>query len=111
MLPLLPGSIIIGEYVDNWEDIKDGSCYIVVSDQDGVVYKRVYNRIKNEGKLFLHSDNTLYAPYSVPIGEVLEIWRAKAYISMEFPDGEMSLQKLAGIVMDLQQEVIKIKGS
>ncbi len=109
MLPLLPGTVIIGEYVDNWENIKDGNCYIIVSEQDGIVYKRINSRIQNEGKLYLHSDNTLYPPYSGPVGDVLEIWRAKAYISMEFPDGEMSLQKLAGIVMDLQQEVIKIK--
>ena len=111
MLPLLPGTVIIGEYVDNWENLKDGMCYIMVSEQDGIVYKRIYSRIQTEGKLYLHSDNTLYSPYSVPVGDVLEIWRAKAYISMEFPDGEMSLQKLAGIVMDLQQEVIKIKGN
>jgi len=111
MLPITPGTIIIGEYVDNWETLKDGSCYIVVSEQDGIVYKRVFNHIQSKGQLALHSDNTLYAPYSIGINDVIEIWRAKAYVSMNFPDGEMNLQKLAGIVMDLQQEVIKIKGN
>ena len=45
--------------------------------------------------------------------DFLEIWEAKAFISMEFPDpeeeNEMTLKRLADIVLDLQQEVIKLK--
>ena len=110
MLPLTSGSIIIGEYVENWENIKDGLCYIVVGENEGIVYKRVQNRIEEDGLLYLHSDNPSYPPYPVKIEDVMEVWRAKAYISMDFPDSEMNLQKLAGIVMDLQKEVIKLKG-
>ena len=110
MLPLTPGSIIIGEYVENWENVKDGLCYIVVSENEGIVYKRVQNRIEENALLYLHSDNPSYPPYPVKVEEVMEIWRAKAFISMDFPDSEMNLQKLAGIVLDLQKEVIKLKG-
>jgi transcriptional regulator with XRE-family HTH domain len=31
MLPLPSGSIIIGEYVENWHDIKSGQTYVVIS--------------------------------------------------------------------------------
>ncbi len=111
MLPLTSGTVIIGEYVENWEGIKDNQCYIVVSEQDGIVYKRVYNRIAEDGMLHLHSDNPTYPAYAIKIEDVNEVWRAVAYISTDFPDGELSLQKVAGIVMDLQQEVIKLKGA
>ncbi|MEM1000530.1 MAG: LexA family transcriptional regulator [Bacteroidota bacterium] len=110
MLPLQPGTIIIGEYVENWDNLKDGHCYILVTGTEGIVYKRIYNRIDEENSLQLHSDNPAYLPYSVTISDVMEIWKAKAFISLDFPDPEMSLQKLAGIVMDLQQEVIRMKG-
>ena len=62
MLPLQPGSVVVGEYVDNWRNIKDGITYIVLSKHDGIVYKRVFNQIEENGTLVLRSDNTAY-PY------------------------------------------------
>jgi transcriptional regulator with XRE-family HTH domain len=110
MLPLPSGSIVVGEYVENWEGIKDGHCYIVVTLNEGVVYKRVYNRIDESKSLRLVSDNTAYSPYEVNIQDVVEVWKAKSFISSNFPEPELSMQKLASIVMDLQKEVIKLKG-
>lgn len=110
MLPLVPGTIVVGEYVENWEVLKDGHCYVLVTASEGVVYKRVYNRL-DEGKvLSLHSDNPAYPPYTVNIADVVEVWKARCFISTAFPDPEMSIQKLASIVMDLQNEVIRLKG-
>jgi transcriptional regulator with XRE-family HTH domain len=110
MLPLQPGTVVIGEYAEDWPKLRDGILAIVVSRNDGIVFKRIYNRIENEGRLSLHSDNPAYLPYDIPAEDVIEVWKAKAYISLRFPDSEMSLEKLAGIVLDLQKEVIKIKG-
>jgi len=111
MLPLKSGTIIIGEYVANWQDVKNGQTYIVASESEGVVYKRVYSRPNTEGgiTLTLRSDNPAYSPYDVDIEDVREIWKAKMFLSNDFPDPELSLEKLSSIVMDLQQEVIKLK--
>ena len=59
MLPLHSGSVVIGEYLQDWREIKDGQTYIVVSETEGVVYKRVYNQILPDGDhiLTLKSDN------------------------------------------------------
>lgn len=110
MYPIQPGTVLIGEYTDNWESIKSGETYIVVTGSEGIVYKRVFNRVSENGQLILHSDNPAYTPYEVDIKDVLEIWKARAYISSDFPENEMSLGRLAQIVMDLQQEVIRLKG-
>lgn len=110
MLPLTPGTIVVGEYVENWESLKDGHCYILVTGSEGIVYKRVYNRLDEEKRLRLVSDNPSYSPYEVAISDVMEVWKAKVFISSAFPDPEMSIQKLASIVMDLQKEVIRMKG-
>ncbi|ELR73254.1 hypothetical protein C900_04765 [Fulvivirga imtechensis AK7] len=113
MLPILPGTIIIGEYVDDIRQIKNGKTYVLVTKTEGIVYKRVFNYIADNGKLFLVSDNRQYAPFQVSIDDVLEVWASKAYISVQFPDAkdsnEVSTEQLASIVLDLQKEIIKLK--
>jgi transcriptional regulator with XRE-family HTH domain len=116
MLPIVPGTIIIGEFVEKAEEIKNGKTYILVTQKEGVVFKRVFNYMREKGKLFLVSDNKQYSPYEIEAEEVLEIWAAKAYISVEFPDPpadspDISVDQLASIVMDLKNEVNRLKGS
>jgi hypothetical protein len=60
MLPIQSGSIILGEYMDNWNEVKVGETYIVVSKNEGVVYKRAGNRFKENKELKLISDNKVY---------------------------------------------------
>lgn len=113
MLPLQSGTIIIGQYIESLADIKNGKTYVLVTSREGVVYKRVFNYIEEKGCLFLVSDNAAYSPYEVAPEDVLEIWESKAYVSMQFPDdrdtNHMTFDKLTGIVLNLQSEVIKIK--
>lgn len=105
MLPLASGTTIVGRYVDDWSTIKDGTPCIVVSAREGIVFKRVYNKLKQDALFSLHSDNPVYAPYNVSVEEVIEIWEAKSYISSTFPIGGVSLEHLAGLVLDLTQQV------
>lgn len=109
MLPISSGAVIIGRFLETWTDIKDGTPCIIVSQKEGVVFKRIFNKIKNEAVLYLHSDNPSYSPYEIQVEDILEIWEAKAYISNTFPIADFSLNKLTSIVLDLQQEVIKLK--
>lgn len=113
MLPILPGTIIVGEYVENLSDIKNGKTYILVTNREGVVYKRVFNYLSENRKLFLVSDNRQYTPFQIDGEDVLEAWSAKAYISVQFPDVEsqsdMSIENLAGVVLDLQKEILDLK--
>ncbi|WP_224997502.1 LexA family transcriptional regulator [Cesiribacter sp. SM1] len=129
MLPLPSGTIIIGQYVESARDIREGKTYIFVTAKEGVVYKRAYKNGK-DNSLLMVSDNTAYAPFEVELADILEIWEAKAFISMQFPEPataaiqstapgtgnlksstkpDMSLEKLAGLVLELQNEVIKLK--
>src|SRR6201985_3584174 len=85
MLPLTSGTTIIGEYVENWADVKAAETYVIVSKSDGVVYKRIGGKFKSDKKLKLISDNPVYEPYEINGEDILEIWKAKAYISTHFP--------------------------
>ena len=113
MLPILPGTIVIGELVEDINSVKNGKPYVLVTQREGIVFKRVFNYLQESGKLFLVSDNRQYSPYQIDGAEVIEIWSAKAYISVEFPDaqakGDLSVDQLAGMVMNLKQEIQNLK--
>lgn len=127
MLPLPSETVLIGQYVERFDDIKNGATYVLLTKKEGVVYKRIFNQIANNNRLLLVSDNKLYPPYQVEAEDVLEIWEARSYISQSFPDPmpgssnavsgpatnghEITLEKLASIVLDLQNEMLNLKSS
>lgn len=107
MLPIQPGSVIIGEYMDNWNDVKTGETYVIISKNEGVVYKRAGNRFKENKNLKLVSDNKMYDPYLVPADDILEIWKAKAYISSSLPDPtpEPTIETLTNMMSQMQKSI------
>ncbi|MFD2720571.1 helix-turn-helix domain-containing protein [Hymenobacter monticola] len=109
MLPIASGTVIVGRYVEDWTSIKDGTPCIVVSTREGIVFKRVYNKLRSGAMFVLHSDNPHFSPYDVKVDDVLEIWEAKSYISSTFPIAELSLERVASLVLDLQQQVALLK--
>src|SRR5690606_27924838 len=86
MLSLPSGSVVNGEYVENWQDSKPGQTYDIVSKADGVVYKRIAYKFKEEKGIKLVSDNKTYESYWVNTDDIIEIWKAKAFISTELPE-------------------------
>ncbi|MCK5730418.1 MAG: S24 family peptidase, partial [Draconibacterium sp.] len=83
MLPIKEGSWVTCSYVENWEHIKNGKAYIVVTKDEGVVFKIVYNRL-NENNFLLVSSNKSYSPYEIPVSQISEIWQFETYNSFEF---------------------------
>ncbi|SFB46188.1 XRE family transcriptional regulator [Algoriphagus aquimarinus] len=115
MLPLTSGTIVIGAYVDQLKDIKSGKTYVLVTDSEGVVYKRVFNYLSDNGKLFLVSDNEQYKPYEVKGEEVVEVWEAKAFISTDFPNpGDkkkpLTMEDLGEMISDIRADLRTLKG-
>lgn len=108
MLPIVPGSIIVGKFVEDWDNVKKTKTYIVVTHNEGIVYKRLV-QLENKHSFSLISDNPLYPAYEVEEEEISEIWEAKAFISTEFPGGDNSLRSLNEIVSDLKEEVQRLK--
>lgn len=109
MLPIASGSVIVGRYVEDWATVKDGTPCVVVSSKDGIVFKRVFNKLRANTMFVLHSDNPQFSPYDINVDDVLEIWEAKSYISSTFPIAELSLERVASLVLDLQQQVALLK--
>lgn len=110
MLPLPSGSIIIGEYLENWGDLKSGDTYVVVSKSDGVVYKRVTGKFKEQKKLKLISDNPVYEPYEISGEDILELWKARGYISTQLPEPapEPTMESLTAMMAQMQRSISKL---
>jgi len=112
MLPLQSGTYIISEYLTDWNDVKDNRCYVLLTKDDGIVYKRVENNIKKDGFLLLISDNSEFTPYSIHVDEVLEIWKGLGTISFELPNSSVdftNLQKVMEAINNIQRDVSDLK--
>jgi phage repressor protein C with HTH and peptisase S24 domain len=109
MLPTASGSVIVGEKVDDLEEVKSNQTYIVVSRNEGIVYKRVMKNNKAKTKLTLVSDNTAYQPYNVNADDVLEVWKAQMIISKANTQQRWDVNQLASLVSNLQDQVSSLK--
>jgi transcriptional regulator with XRE-family HTH domain len=109
MLPTPSGSVIVGEKVDNIEEVKNNVACIVVSRNEGVVYKRVQKSTRQKNKLTLISDNPSFHPYTVNADEILEMWQAQMVISRANNQQRWDMSKLTNIVSDLQDQVSSLK--
>ena len=106
MLPMKDGSFVIGRFIEDRQDIKTGRTYVLVTLNDGMVYKRVINNIDLNDSLLLMSDNKIYNGYSVPMSEVLEIWEFTCSINtQEYSEEELKISSILSMFNDLGVEL------
>ncbi len=109
MLPTPSGSIIVGEKIEGPTDIKNSQAYIVVSRNEGIVYKRIEKNGRSKNKLTLVSDNPQYQPYQVNAEDVMELWQAQMVISKISQQQRWDVNSLASMVNNLQSQVSTLK--
>ncbi len=109
MPPVMEGSFVVAEFVQNWMSIRNGTPCIVVTKDDGIVFKVVHNLLNSEQSFQLCSTNPFYKPYLVHANNVLEIWKFVNYISPELPDIRLDDNGLSKSIQSLQKEVHEIK--
>jgi transcriptional regulator with XRE-family HTH domain len=109
MLPTPSGSIIVGEKIEDKEDVKNDQAYIVVSRNEGIVYKRIVKSNRAKNKFTLVSDNPQYQPYQVNAEDVVELWAAQMVISKVSQQQRWDMNSLASMVNNLQSQVSTLK--
>jgi len=109
MPPVSEGSFVVGEYVENWKNLKSGFPYIVITLNDGIVFKIVHNRLEDLKGFQLCSTNPFYKPYEVHANEVVEIWKFVNYICHDMPTVPFEESELTKAILDLQADVKHIK--
>jgi transcriptional regulator with XRE-family HTH domain len=106
MLPIPDKSWVIGEYVENFYDIKDNHPYVLLTKDEGIVFKIAFNNLRKKKSILLKSLNAFYEPYEVSITEVKEVWKFCNYISSEIPDMK---NELISKIEKIEQEMKEIK--
>jgi transcriptional regulator with XRE-family HTH domain len=109
MLPTPSGSIIVAEKVENVEDVKNDQAYIVVSRNEGIVYKRLVRNNRAKNKITMVSDNPQYQPYQVNAEDVVELWQAQMIINKVSQQQRWDVNSLANMVNNLQSQVSTLK--
>jgi hypothetical protein len=105
----LQNSIAVGNGISDWSEVKDGKFYILLTTQQGVIYRRVYNQVKIKGALLLSSDNPTIPSFEISIKDVVEIWEVNSFISQQLPEPNISLERVKDLVDDLTHELDRFR--
>jgi len=110
MLPVKDGAFVVAKFVEDINDVRNGRTYIILTKDDGLVYKRVYNRTEGQNVLLLSSDNKMYKPYEVQTENILELWEFTCCINtQEYDEKELKLSSIASMFQGLKIELESIK--
>jgi hypothetical protein len=118
MSPVEKGAVVVARQEEKIQQIKDGKLYVLVTRTDGVIFRRVYNHIRKSGELLLEALNPAFTQQQLSVmGREVEAWEVLLYISSQLPSSAspessaaMDLPQLTRLVLDLQQEVMRLKG-
>lgn len=106
MLPVPDKSWVTGEFVQDLNSIKTGELYIILTLNEGVVFKKVKNELAEKGSLQLISLNPEYQAYDLPVTEIREAWKFTHYITNEISEKTSSdrlQQKIEAIAEDITE--------
>jgi transcriptional regulator with XRE-family HTH domain len=105
MPPVSDGSFVVAEYVQNWMLIKNETPCIIVSEEDGIVFKIVFNNLSKDQTFTLHSTNPYYKPYQIQANKILEVWKFVNYISPDLPEVKLDDQQINKSIQEIRQDL------
>ncbi|PQV51224.1 helix-turn-helix protein [Jejuia pallidilutea] len=102
MLPVKDGSYIVGRFVEDISDVKSGKTYIVLTNDEGIVYKRIKIDKDDHEHIILQSDNKHYPAYQVHKSDILELWEFTCCINtQEYDETELKLSSITQMFQSL----------
>ncbi len=108
MFPIPENALVIGKYVDDWNNIKPETPCLVVTKEEGIVFKLVTGNIKKNRSFTLASLNSYYPPYEVSVENVVEIWQFVTYLSDTIPQAEVPMQELSRNMQEIKAALKKM---
>jgi len=108
MPPLATGDYVVGKYVESIFDIVDGGTYILLTKNEGIVYKRLYKRPFE--RIELNSDNKSYHSYSIDNQEILEIWEFVCSLKIsDKKEEEINVESMMKLLLSMKVELESLK--
>lgn len=110
MLPVKDGAFVVAKFIENITDIKNGRTYVVLTKDDGLVYKRIYLQDEDSNQFLLSSDNKLYQPYLIDKETILELWEFTCCINtQEYDEKELKMSSIMTMFQELKIELEAVK--
>ena len=109
MLPIPDGAWITGEFVQDWNEIKTGDFYVVLTLNEGLVFKQLTNELAERGCFKLISLNPAYQPYELAATEIREVWKFVHYISREVTESQLTDSQISLQLKILTEEIYQLK--
>lgn len=110
MLPIPDRAWVTGEFVVDWQTLSNGQACIISTLDEGLVFKLIENKISESGEFVMHSLNSEYDSYAIPVNQITEIWRFVNYISHEMPDGDNGQSEVLRRIKLIQNGIDELKG-
>ena len=101
---------MIGRAVNAVDEVNDQSVCVVVM-KDSVLVKKV-QKLQDPSKLVLISLNEFYPPFTIKVGDILELWQVNSKISFDIdtsPSQHLALNQLQQSVETLKKEIQRLK--
>jgi phage repressor protein C with HTH and peptisase S24 domain len=108
MKPIPHGSFVTGEFVENWEYLKNGDPCIILTKDEGLVFKLIEKDFRHR-QFILHSLNREYESFAVEAEDIAEIWKFIHYISNEMPEKPPLEHELFHAIANLKKDVEELK--
>jgi transcriptional regulator with XRE-family HTH domain len=96
MPPVVEGSFVVGEFVQDWTAIKSGTPCLVDNDL-----------VKSKSFLLV-STNSFFQPYELGLEDVVEIWQFVNYISSILPSLKIDDNDLSTSIRSIQIDIHRI---
>ena len=109
MLPIKDSSWITAEYIEDWSNIKDNTACIILTLNEGIVFKKLKNRLSDGGYFEAHSLNPIYKPYNIHIHDIKEIWNFVHYITKDIPEESMSASEIVKTLSIFREDINSLK--
>lgn len=111
MLPVQEGSVVIGEYVEDFLSLRDDDAYVIVTRDEGVVFKLIRKDTIHHGNYRMISMNPEYESYTMSISQFAEVWKFVCYFQQDLPEPMSDLQQILNKVSQLDDRVSEIQDS
>jgi transcriptional regulator with XRE-family HTH domain len=101
-----PGDIVVAEYVERIEDIKDGFVYVLVNNAqevDNIILKRCLNYTDKGSVIICKSDNkdVQYPTFPLPVDNIKEVWRFKMKLTRHAPEPSGLYDRINALERDM----------
>lgn len=108
MHPIPDSAYVTGEFIIDWAYLKEGDPCIILTKNDGVVFKVLGGKIQKNKPLRLFSLNSFYKPYDIEVNEIQEIWKFVNFISSEMPELDPSVEMFKEVA-NLRRELNELR--